>query len=180
METQTYNGRQQAAEQHPQGEICTSHYVGAHSPRFICALIHCWYTCQLDFVLAYSPADVETVIYMEIPQGWECEGDQNTHVLKLLKNLYGQKRAEKVWIGHLMEGLVSLGFTQSKVDVCIMLIFTNGTLNLGPDNDEIDNIVKTVSSKLTIQDKGKLNECLGLGITRSGNTLSLQRPQLID
>ena len=52
-------------------------------------LILAWFTKQLDFVLAYTQADVERELYMAIPKGFEVEGD---YVLKLKKNLFGQKK----------------------------------------------------------------------------------------
>jgi Reverse transcriptase (RNA-dependent DNA polymerase) len=61
-------------------------------------LIHKWHTRQIDFVLAYPQADVECDLYMKIPKGFTIQGhDQSTHVLKLLKNLYGQRQAGRVW-----------------------------------------------------------------------------------
>jgi hypothetical protein len=61
-----------------------------------------WHTLQIDFVLAYPQADVECKMYMKIPRGFEIDGKPNkTHVLKLLKNLYGQKQAGRVWNQHL-------------------------------------------------------------------------------
>jgi hypothetical protein len=40
---------------------------------------------------------------MEIPKGVNLEGaDRKDYVLKLLKNLYGQKQAGRVWYNHLV------------------------------------------------------------------------------
>eukprot|EP00957_Ditylum_brightwellii_P185758 14142558-Ditylum_brightwellii.AAC.1 len=47
------------------------------------------------------------------------DGSRGTHVLKLLKNVYGQKQASRVWYDHLKEGLVKIGFTQSAIDECV-------------------------------------------------------------
>jgi Reverse transcriptase (RNA-dependent DNA polymerase) len=52
-----------------------------------------WVTRQLDFVLAFPQAPVETELYMEISKGFFLEGDKSQHVLKLVNNLYGQKQA---------------------------------------------------------------------------------------
>jgi hypothetical protein len=41
-----------------------------------------------------TQADIEFDMYMELPAGIEMKyGNGKTHVLKLLKNLYGQKQA---------------------------------------------------------------------------------------
>ena len=60
-----------------------------------------WETRQLDFVLAFPQAPVETELYMDIPKGFEVKGSNNQYVLKLKKNLYGQKQAGRVWYKHL-------------------------------------------------------------------------------
>jgi len=40
-------------------------------------------------------------------------------VLRLKKNLYGQKQAGWVWNQYLHDGLLARGFKQSKVDMCV-------------------------------------------------------------
>jgi hypothetical protein len=84
------------------------------------ALMNRWYTRQIDFIMAYPQAPVECDIYMKLPKGIETRyGNGRTHVLKLLKNLYGQKQAGRVWNEHLVSGLREIGFEQSKVDECV-------------------------------------------------------------
>jgi hypothetical protein len=57
-----------------------------------------WALCQVDFVMAYPHAPMENDIYMELPQGIKtANGDSRDHVLKLLRNIYGQKQAGRVW-----------------------------------------------------------------------------------
>jgi len=59
----------------------------------ILIMIHEWKLRQLDFVLAYPKADVERYIYMSMPKGFKLNvgKDQHSHVLKLIKNIYGLK-----------------------------------------------------------------------------------------
>jgi Reverse transcriptase (RNA-dependent DNA polymerase) len=83
------------------------------------AALHGWVTRQLDFVLAFPQAPVETDIYMEIPAGFEVKGRKKDLVLKLINNLYGQKQAGRVWNTYLTEGLGHIGFKQCKNDPCI-------------------------------------------------------------
>jgi Reverse transcriptase (RNA-dependent DNA polymerase) len=57
---------------------------------------------------------------MKIPKGFTVKGgSQTTHVIKFLKNLYGQKQAGRVWNQHLHKILIKLGWTQSQVDDCL-------------------------------------------------------------
>jgi hypothetical protein len=60
----------------------------------IMGIIFCWALRQVDFVMAYPQAPIETDIYMELPQGIKTmTGNSKDHMLKLLKNIYGQKQA---------------------------------------------------------------------------------------
>jgi hypothetical protein len=79
-------------------------------------LIFDWYTRQIDFVLAFPQAVVEYDLFVELPHGLVFEGvDRSTHCVKLMKNLYGQKQAGRVWNDYLVKGLEDRAFFQSKV-----------------------------------------------------------------
>ena len=88
---------------------------------------------RLRPVLAYTQADAEcTNIYMRIPKGFKVEVpvegpitnakskaeqrmravEPGEYVLKIVKNLYGQKQAGRVWNKHLVAKLLLAGFTQ--------------------------------------------------------------------
>ena len=71
------------------------------------AIIHKWETRQIDFELAYPQAEVKEM-YMRLPKGFKLghSGIQDTHVLKLLKNIYGLKQAGRVWNSHFTRGLM--------------------------------------------------------------------------
>ena len=72
-------------------------------------------------MLAYTQADVECDLYMEVPKGFEVVGEPSDYVLKLKKNLFGQKQAGRVWNKHLVNKLESVGFKRSVVDECLFL-----------------------------------------------------------
>jgi hypothetical protein len=83
-------------------------------------IIFLWALCQANFVMAYPQAPIEEDIYMEIPQGIEtATGNSNDKVLKLLKNIYGQKQAGCIWNSYLIEKLASIGFYPSLIDDCV-------------------------------------------------------------
>jgi hypothetical protein len=57
-----------------------------------------WSLHQCGFIMAYPHAPIECNMYMELPQGIQVAGgDSMDFVLKLLKNIYGQKQAGQVW-----------------------------------------------------------------------------------
>ena len=151
-----------------------------------------WTTRQLDFVMAFTQADVERDLYMELPKNFTMPGtkityaDKDKYVLKLRKNLYGQKQAGKVWYDHLKERLTKLGFTQSKFDECvfyygktIFLVYTDDTILLGPDKEEIEKIVKILSKNFKVEDQGTLSDYLGVNIERRRDgKLEMTQPTL--
>jgi hypothetical protein len=129
--------------------------------------------------MAFTQADVERDLYMELPKNFTVPGtkityaDKYKYILKLVKNLYGQKQAGKVWYDHLKDKLTKLGFIQSKFDECvfyhgktIFLVYTDDTILVGPDEKEIENIVKTLSKKFKVEDQGDLSDYLGVSIER--------------
>jgi hypothetical protein len=60
----------------------------------VLGIIFCWALWLVDVVMVYPQAPIEMDIYMELPQGIKtATGNSKDHVLKLLKNIYGQKQA---------------------------------------------------------------------------------------
>ena len=84
------------------------------------SLMQNWETRQVDFVLAYTQADVECDLYMKVPKGFEMDAPGD-YVLKLKKNLFGQKQAGRVWNQHLpvVNKLHGIGFRSSEIDECL-------------------------------------------------------------
>ena len=51
-----------------------------------------WHSKQLDYVAAYPQAPVERELYMKLPAGINLRhGHREDYILKLHKNVYGQK-----------------------------------------------------------------------------------------
>ena len=85
---------------HGSKQIKNVHYWETFSPVvrwpliklfLILTAINRWKMRQVDFVLAFPQADIETELFMEIPRGFEHNAPRKTHCLKLKKKLYGQK-----------------------------------------------------------------------------------------
>ena len=83
-----------------------------------------WNCRQLDFVPAYPQAPSDTETYMEFPKGIKSLGNPNTHVLRLLQNIYGKKQSGRVWNIYMTDKLVKdLGFSsQRSTNVCFIKI----------------------------------------------------------
>ena len=55
-------------------------------------LLNQWHTVQLDYVLAFPQAPIDTELYMQIPVGMKVpQGNREDYVLQLKHNIYGQK-----------------------------------------------------------------------------------------
>jgi hypothetical protein len=104
------------------------------------AIINGWHTKQMAFVSAFPQADIERELYMRLPKGFTIPGrvlseeDRKNYVLKLEKNLYGQKQAGRVWYQHLKTNIFKLGLKPCKYDECvfyyrrtIFIVYTDDT-----------------------------------------------------
>ncbi len=127
---------------------------------------------------------------MEIPKGIQVEGTEEgeEYVLQLVKNLYGQKQAGCVWYQYLAEGLEEIGFSWSSVDKCVfyyknsvLLVYVDDSILMGPDNAELEHLLREMHKKFKIQEEGELCDYLGVEIKKEADgSITLTQPQLID
>ena len=155
------------------------------------ALVNRWHTRQIDYILAFPQAPVERDLYMVIPKGLDIEnGKSDDYVLKINKNIYGQKQAGRVWNQYLVNKLVNeLGFVQSKIDECLFYrgkvmyaLYTDDSIIAGPDKKEIDELIQEMRNhKLDITDEGDITDFLGVNIENmKDGTIKLSQPHLVD
>jgi Reverse transcriptase (RNA-dependent DNA polymerase) len=127
---------------------------------------------QIDFIIAYTQADVECDLYMKIPRGFTIKGgSRKTHVIKLLKNLYGQKQAGRVWNQHLHRALIELGWTQSVVDECLyfkgcvmFVVYVDDGILVSPFRKRIESELQSLKEVFNISIEGDLNDYVGVNI----------------
>jgi hypothetical protein len=102
------------------------------------AKIHKLDSKAIDFVLAFPQADLEEDIWMDLPIGFQVDGqteaDSDRHyLLKLRSNLYGLKQASYNWYEKLKQSLINRNFKPSDIHewaiVCHNLIGLYGTLS---------------------------------------------------
>jgi len=152
------------------------------------SLLFNWHSRQVDFVLAYPQAPQETDLYMEIPVGVDVKGkNKKSYVLKLLRNLYGQKQAGRVWNQFLHAGLIDMGFKQSRIDPCvyyrgktIFLVYVDDGILINPDPSVIDNVIAELQTRFDITDEGDIADYVGVNVTHlPDGKLKLTQPSLI-
>jgi hypothetical protein len=150
-----------------------------------------WHTTQIDYVLAFPQAPVEKELYMKIPKGFKIGGvpDPREYVLKLHRNIYGQKQAGRVWNKYLVERLVKkVGFKQSKFDECVFykgnviyVLYTDDSILAGPDKREIEAIIMQIKQAgLDITVEGDIKDFLGVNIVKDEEQVTFTQPHLID
>jgi hypothetical protein len=139
----------------------------------VLGIIFCWALWQVDFVMAYPQAPVEMDIYMELPQGIKtATGNSKDHALKLLKNIYGQKQAGRVWNSFLVDKLTSLGYTSSLIDDCVFFhsdiifkVYVDDGIFLGNDDLQLLQVIKEIQGLgLNIEHQGHPADYVGVSI----------------
>ena len=155
------------------------------------AAVHNWHTRQLDYVLAFPQAPVERELYMEVPKGFVIEdGRSEDYLLKIKRNIYGQKQAGLVWNRYLVDKLTKeLGFKQSMIDECLFYrgrvlyaLYTDDSILAGPCEKEINTIINQIKKAgLNITEEGDIQDFLGINIVREKNgDVTLSQPHLIN
>ncbi len=180
------------------------HYTDTFSPvvswfsvrlLMIIAKLNGYHTRQIDFVLAYPQADLPFENYMNLPHGIKTkDGDGNSHVLKLRKNIYGGRNSGRIWNDYLKVGLINIGFKQSQVDECvfyrgdvIFFFYVDDGIFIGKSEEGIEKALadlqnrKKTKNKFTIDDQGDIADYLGINFDEDNDgKLKLWQPHLID
>jgi hypothetical protein len=101
-------------------------------------------------------------------------GNSKDQVLKLEKNIYGQKRAGRVWNSFLVDKLLSIGFTPSLIDDCvffcddiIFMVYVDDGIFLGNDDLKLQDTIKDIQDLgLNIEDQGHPADYVGVNIKK--------------
>ena len=151
-----------------------------------------WHTQQVDYVAAYTQALIDRDMYMEFPRGFKVPGGVNrkAFVLKLHRNLYGQKQAGHVWYKYLCKRLITkAGFVQSKHDKCLFFqgkvmyaLYIDDSILGAPTRQDLDEAIKAIKdAKLQITLEGDLTDFLGVKIEqKNSKEIIFTQPHLID
>ena len=124
-------------------------------------------------------------MYMALPKGIEARYGKRK-VLKLHKNLYGQKQAGLHFHHFARDNLFKIGWNQSKIDECIfykdsiiLLMYVDDLIIFNKSNDIIDKQVKDMQRIFKMEDLGNVDEYLGVKVQGNDNKIYLTQPQLI-
>jgi hypothetical protein len=140
--------------------------------------------------MAYPEAPIEMDIYKELPQGIQTKHrNSKERVLKLEKNIYGQKQAGCVWNLFLVDKFTSIGITTSLIDDCaffrgdiIFLVYVNDGIFLGSNDLQLHEVIKEIQNLgLNIEDQGHPVDYVGVNIKKlKDGSYEFAQQELID
>jgi hypothetical protein len=83
---------------------------------------------QYDVKTAFLYGDVEELIFMEQPPGFQVDGPG--FICRLLKSLYGLKQAPNIWNKTPHAKLLAMGFERTESDFGLYMLKKNGEVTL--------------------------------------------------
>lgn len=144
-----------------------------------------YYIHQMDVITAYIQGDLLETVYMEQPPIFE---QNKNKVCRLSRPIYGLKQSGRAWQHKLSEKLKEIGFSASKVELCVytgninsynvIIIVYMDDLLLASNSIETLHKVKLELNKIfKIKDLGPVNEILGIQVERNGEVGSIKISQ---
>jgi len=155
---------------------------------------------QVDYVQAYTQANIDCDLYMAVPAGFIVQDNKlvfveglrtkdhpNDHVLKLKKNMYGLRQAGHIWFEKLRAGLLNRGFVQSKVDKClflrsdcILVVYVDDCLFFSRSDTVLNDLITSLEQDFVLTHEGDVGAFLGIDVRRhEDGALELIQPGLI-
>ena len=143
---------------------------------------------HMDFSSAYVNAKIDTVVYVEPPEGFS---EDPNYCWRLKKALYGLRQSGRCWNMLLNNFLTSQGFVRSMSDPCLYTLF-DGTniinlivwvddLLIAASNQELMDKMKTLLSKnFKMKDLGVPSYFLGIQFSFNNDSTLLQQSMYID
>lgn len=115
-------------------------------------------------MLAYPQALPEYDIYMDLPKGVETKFGSDK-VLRLNKNLYGQKQAGSQFHIFARENLISVGWEQSCINECIfykgktvILMYVDDLILMNEADNVINEEIVTLKQMFDVDDMKKIKD----------------------
>jgi hypothetical protein len=132
-----------------------------------------WNLHQMDVKTTFLNGDIEEVVYIEQPQGFEVHS-RDTHVCRLKKALYGLKQAPRAWYARMDNYLTRLGFSKSHADpnlyykvvenAPVILLLYVDDLFITSEESLIIQCKKELAYEFDMKDLGLMHYYLGLEV----------------
>nr|KYP52897.1 Retrovirus-related Pol polyprotein from transposon TNT 1-94 [Cajanus cajan] len=133
-----------------------------------------WKVYQLDVKSAFLNGFLQEEIYVEQPQGFVKEGEEDK-VYLLKKALYGLKQAPRSWYSRIDDHLLNLGFVKSlaestlyvkhnRANILIISLYVDDLLVTGSDTRLVEKLKKQMMEVFEMTDLGLMTFFLGMEI----------------
>jgi hypothetical protein len=134
---------------------------------------------QMDVKTAFLNGELEEEIYMDQPEGFIANGQENK-VCRLLKSLYGLKQAPKQWHEKFDNTLTSAGFSVNEADTCVyyrygggeavmLCLYVDDILIFGSNINVIEEVKKLLTSNFEMKDMGEADVILNIKLIKEGD-----------
>ena len=142
---------------------------------------------QMDVKTAFLNGDLEEDIYMDQPQGFVQEGQEEL-VCKLKKSLYGLRQSPRAWYEKIHQFFVDQGFKRSHADhslylkqtssfLLIVLIYVDDLIILSSDMRVMEELKCRLKDEFEMSDLGELHYFVGIQIERDRKCFRLTLSQ---
>jgi hypothetical protein len=134
---------------------------------------------QLDVKLAFLNGVLQEEIYVEQPDGFVIQGEEDK-VYLLQKALYRLKQAPRAWYNRINDHLLNLGFVKSLSeatlyirlkddDILIMSLYVDDLLITGSNELQIKEFKQEMMCVFEMTDLGLMTYFLGMEVRQSKN-----------
>ena len=146
---------------------------------------------QMDVKTAYLNADIDQIVYVQQPEGFQKAGIGGENlVCRLNKSLYGLKQSGRNWYHLLHQSLLSQGFVTSFADPCvysrqndyiktIIIIYVDDLLIASNNSHDLKNVKYMLSCNFKMKDLGILSLFLGIQFTFHGSKISMTQQKFL-
>ena len=142
-----------------------------------------WPLHHMDVKNTFLNGTLEEEVCMELPPGFEK--DNHGKVCRLKKSLYDLKQSPRAWFDKFTKFVKKLGFIQGQANhtlffkhsttsrIAILIVYVDDIILTRDDNEEREELKKTLENEFEIKDLGQLRYFLGMEIARTKKGISI-------
>ena len=140
---------------------------------------------QMDVNTAFLCSDIDEVVYVEQPEGYEISGKEDW-VCLLNKALYGLKQSSRAWFQCIAPVLIGFDFQQCDSDSCIFIhtnpngqktyiaLYVDDFIIAGENKQDIATIKQQLGERFEMKDLGIARKFLSMEIKYGNNDGSIK------